>query len=110
MNALPEDFQVRLTLPRNSAQKKGLSHIIENSSVRDSGLLEDLVSESAKTQNVNIEDPLLRGFRDDLFLSLHGILIRNYDHIIAVRIHPSAQSVLRLIQYHIVEKPALSRP
>ena len=110
MNALPEDFQIRLTLPRNSAQKKGLPHIIENSSVRDSGLLEDLVSEPSKTQDIYIEDPLLRGFRDDLFLGLHGILVRNYDHIIAVRIPLSAQRVLRLIQYHIVEKPALSRP
>ena len=71
MDTFFEDFQFRLTLTRDSAQKKSLSHVVEDGSVRDSGLLEDLVSQPSKTQDIYIEDTFLRGFTDYLLLCLH---------------------------------------
>ena len=108
MDAPFKDLQFRLALSRNPAQKKGLAHVIENSSVRDSCLLKDFVCESAKTQNIDIEDPFLRGFRNDLLLGLHRILIRDNDHIVAAGLIPPVQRILCMFQYHIVQKPALA--
>ena len=110
MDTFSENFKFRLTLTSYSAQKKSLSHVVEDGSVRDSGLLEDLVSQPSKTQDINIEDPFLRGFRNDLLLGLHRILIRDNDHIVAAGSVLAAERILRLFQYHIVEQPALSRP
>ena len=71
MDTFSENFKFRLTLTSYSAQKKSLSHVVEDGSVRDSGLLEDLVRQSSETQDIYIEDTFLRGFADYLLLCLH---------------------------------------
>ena len=108
MNAPPEDLQVSCVPAGNPPKEQSLARIVEHSTFGNADLFKYLVGKPAKTQHVDIQDPLMRRFRDDLLLGLHGILVRDDNDIVVPGMYSLLQRSFRLFEDPIVKRAALS--
>ena len=92
----------------HSPQEQRFAGLIERSPSGDPDLLKDLVCQPSETEHVDIQDPFLRGSRDDLFLCLHGILVRDKDNVILTREITLLNGAVRTLQKHAVQGAALA--